>query len=67
MTPTERRQKLQWDKLPLIVSMQARLCCGMALDAWTACGTRIAGEKVNPYPRSVKTIISKVRAGPQGH
>ena len=49
----------QWDKLLLIVSMQVRLCCGMALDALTACGTGIAGEEVNPYPRSVKTIISK--------
>mgnify|MGYP007121859472 CR=1 FL=1 len=67
MTPTERRQKLQWDKLPLIVSMQVRLCCGMALDAWTACGTEMQGGGVRAYLCSVKTITSKVRAGTQGH
>ena len=45
--------------------MQVRLCCGMALDALTACGTGMQGRRQVRILGSVKTIISKVRAEPR--
>ena len=51
--------KCKQDRLLFTFSMQVKLCCGMALDAKTVCGTGIQERRQNRIPVSSKRLYQR--------